>query len=261
MPEVALRWLGVVSFEIVLNNQHIIVDPFITDAPYNGGLTSAVIERADLLLLSHCHWDHIMDIPDIMRRFNPPLLTGERAAWEMVQWLDCSPSRVYPMWPGMELDFDFVRVQALPGRHTDLHRPLSQLREHFAANALVQRQNSEAFLNMQLVGSFEYRNYLLTTPQGKRILIWGNDPTVEQRNLLRGLRPDIALLQYSKQKPDDMIRFAADIGAQCFIPHHMDLKRSREQYQPLIDKLQEGLHEAVPEIRFIQPEYNHWYTF
>lgn len=97
MPEVALRWLGVVSFEIVLNNQHIIVDPFITDAPYNGGLTSDVIERADLLLLSHCHWDHIMDIPDIMRRFNPPLLTGERAAWEMVQWLDCSPSRVYPM--------------------------------------------------------------------------------------------------------------------------------------------------------------------
>lgn len=254
----SLRWLTVSCFEIKLAGAVLVTDPFITDS--QGTLLQADdVTGADYILLSHTHWDHILDIPVLMKRFDARLLLGSLSALPMARWLNVNACRIYPMDPNLELDFGCFRVKALYGRHTDLGGPFVDLTERMLGNPLITQD--AAMRELQWWGLMEYRNYLITTSQGTRILIWGNNATVEQTNMLRGINPDIALLQYSRQDTQEIADFAAAIGAKMVIPHHMDLKRKPGDYEPRIKLLQEALSRLSPESAVICPEHGKWYHF
>ena len=72
----SLRWITVTCFEFRFGSLRVVSDPFITDAP-GTELDGSAIEACDLITLSHGHWDHIMDLPLLMERFQPRLLCGE----------------------------------------------------------------------------------------------------------------------------------------------------------------------------------------
>ena len=96
MYNIRLKWLTITCFELQFGDTTVVTDPCIGASPFNG-LTWEDIERCDIITLSHCHWDHITDIPALMRKFPVPLLTGSLSAMPMLQWVDCDPTRVYPM--------------------------------------------------------------------------------------------------------------------------------------------------------------------
>lgn len=258
--ELSLRWLSVTCFEMKIGGMTIVTDPFVTDSP-GTDLTADVIEGVDLILLTHAHWDHVTDIPLLMRRFEPKLLLGEFTAMPMAKWLNCSASRVYPMPHGLELDFDSVKVKALYGRHTDLHEPIVDSAYRVMSSPLLSAKNDNDLRELQWWGMIEYRNFLITTRNGVRVLLWGNDPTIEQRNLLKNIRPDIALLQFSRQDPMEMAAFASDIGTKVFIPHHMDLKLKPEEYEPRVEVLRKEFLKREPNAAFICPKHGQWYDF
>ena len=76
--------------------------------------------------------------------------------------------------------------------------------------------------------------------------------------MLRELRPDICILQLSKQKPEEVAELAAVSGCKVLIPHHMDLSKTREQYLPRVEQLREEFLKRVPDGLFICPENNRW---
>ena len=252
---VSIKWLAVTCFEIRCNGLTVVTDPYITEcAPVD--LTWEAVENCDIICLSHAHWDHITDIPRLMDKFRPILLCGDQTAMPMAQWLNCTPSRIYPMYPDTELDFDKVKIRALYGRHTDLGQGFNDLCRRVTGNPICSQDPGIA--SLQAIGSLEYRNYLLTLPNGTRLLIWGNDPTVEQVNLCKALKPDIAIIQRSV-KPEDIARkaeFAAAIGCKVLIPHHHDFKQVDDS--SIIETFRAEFLRRVPDGIFLAPEHGKW---
>lgn len=256
MYNIRIKWLTIACFEMQFGGTTVVTDPCIGVSP-NNDLTWENIDNCDIITLSHCHWDHITDIPALMDKYPVPLLTGTLTALPMLRWLDCNPSRIYPMDANLELDFGEVKIKSLFGRHCSLAFPsVTALETHFTKNPICTA--SKEMFDMQVPGTLEYRNYLFTDKNGTKLLVWGNDVVPTQINMLKELRPDICILQLSKQDPVEIASMAAEIGAKVLIPHHMDLKKTREQYLPSVERCRDEFLKLVPDGRFIDPINGQW---
>lgn len=253
-----IRWLSVASFEIESGDKNIITDPFISlneQSPYSW----KDIDKCDLIALSHSHYDHIGDIPQIMKKCNSVLVCGDKTAIPLARWCDISPMRFFPMPANLELDFGWVKVKALYGNHSKLDGNYSEVMQF-----LLECENAEGFADiseLQEIGTFEFRNYLFTFPSGKRILHWGNEFTQVQTSMLRDLKPDVAIMQATSQQLVDLNAYSAfvkAIGAKMVIPHHMDLYRSESEWMPEIYELKERVEADNPNVVFVVPEHGKW---
>lgn len=253
--DVSLRWMTVTCFEFRLGSIRLISDPCITGTPCTA-VTREDFGSCDIVTLSHGHWDHISDMEYVVNRDHPLVLCGDCTAEPMARWLNYTPTRIYPMYPGTELNFGDVTIQALYGRHCNLGSGFNDQCKLLATRPWT--VNHPESMEVQAWGSMEYRNYLYTLKNGTKILLWGNDPTIEQKNMLTPICPDIAILQLSKQDPLEMAEFAAAIGCKVLIPHHMDLKMTKEQYMVKVNALQEEFLKRVPDGTFICPENGQW---
>ena len=252
---VNIRWMTIACFEIHAEGIRILNDPSITASTCET-LTREDLGPCDIVTLSHGHWDHITDMKYAVEQNHPLLLCGDHHAEPMARWLNYTPTRIYPMYPNTELDFGPVRIKALFGRHCDLGSGFNDQCKTLASREWTQ-ENPDS-MEIQEWGSMEYRNYLFTFQNGTKLLIWGNDPTIEQKNMLAPIKPDIAILQLSKQDPVEMAEFAQAIGAKTVIPHHMDLRKTPEVYMPKVLKMQEEFLKHVPDGTFICPKNGEW---
>lgn len=252
---VSIKWLSVTCFEIKCDGVTVVSDPFVTDCE-STELTWEDIENCDILCLSHAHFDHIMDIPKLVEKFKPLLLCGDQTAMPMARWLNYTPTRIYPMYPDMELDFDKIKVRALYGRHTDQNKGFNDQLEHLATYSFCKKD--EKVREIQAIGSFEYRNFFFTLPNGTTILIWGNDPTPEQFNICKELKPDIAIIQRSGDLPTikKKAEFAREIGCKVVIPHHMDFPSVCSP--EIVEMFREEFLNLVPDGVFINPKHGEW---
>ena len=252
---VSIKWLAVTSFEFRFNGLTVVTDPYITECP-GTDLNWEVVENCDIMCLGHAHWDHVTDIPRLVEKFKPKLLCGEQTAMPLAKWLNYTPSRIYPMHPDTELDFGDVKIRALYGRHTNLGSTFNNLCAALEANENCVKDPGIA--SLQAVGSIEYRNFLFTLPNGTKILLWGNDPTIEQLNICKALKPDIAIIQRSvgDEPIAEKARFAAEIGCKVLIPHHHDFRGVDDP--AIVEKFKEEFLKLVPDGVFITPEHGKW---
>ena len=91
---VRVTYLGVNGYQFEANGHALLVDPYFTRA----GLTAVALQqriepdeariafglqhirpRPDAVLVTHAHFDHLLDVPAIMRRTNAPLVSGATA--------------------------------------------------------------------------------------------------------------------------------------------------------------------------------------
>ena len=95
-------------------------------------------------------------------------------------------------------------------------------------------------------------------PNGTKILLWGNDPTVEQLNICKALQPDIAIIQRSLEHEDIVKKaeFAAAIGCKVLIPHHHEFHNKDDS--GIINALKEEYLKLVPDGTFISPKHGEW---
>ena len=252
---VSIKWLAVTSFEIRCNRLTVVTDPFITECA-GTDLTWEAVENCDIICLGHAHWDHITDIPRLVRKFSPRILCGDQTALPLARWLNYTPSSIYPMYPDMELDFDDVKIRALYGRHTNLNKGFNDLCAYLDNNELCIQDPGIA--SLQPVGSMEYRNFLFTLPNGTKILLWGNDPTVEQINICKALQPDIAIIQRSadRKKLEEKAGFAAAIGCKVLIPHHHDFRKVDDPAE--VEMFRDAFLRLVPDGVFVTPKHGQW---
>lgn len=252
---VSLKWLAVTSFEIKCNNLTVVTDPYITEC-VGTDLTWEAVENCDIICLGHAHWDHITDIPRLTEKFNPLILCGDQTAMPLAKWLNYTPSRIYPMYPDTELDFNDIKIRALYGRHTNLGQGFNDLCARIEQNPIC--ISDPGIASLQAVGSMEYRNFLFTLPNGTKILLWGNDPTVEQINMCKNLKPDIAIIQRSVN-PEQLVQkaeFAAAIGCKVLIPHHHDFRAVDDP--KVVESFKEEFLKRVPDGVFVTPEHGKW---
>jgi len=251
---VRLKWLGCACFEMDFGGLTVVNDPWITDNPATD-LTWEAVERCDYITVSHGHYDHITDIPALVKKFDPRMLAGEQTAVALMRYADMVPMRMLPMYPNMELDFEGVRIRALYGRHSMVPESASVREAMWLTHG--QTKNSPVLQELAKWGDFEYRNYLYTTPNGTTVLFWGNTVDLpELRGILLQTRPDIAIVQATRKSPPDLVaHLCLEMGCRIVMPHHIDFPRDNSAWG---EELGRQLRLQAPHIRYITPAYWEW---
>ena len=110
-----LRYLGQSSFQIQLNGSTLIFDPMITSNPLAGNLNVDDL-KADYILLSHGHGDHVENAEQIAKNNNAKIISN----YEIVTWYEQKGIQGHPMNLGGKYKFDFGTVKYVNAVHSSM---------------------------------------------------------------------------------------------------------------------------------------------
>jgi L-ascorbate metabolism protein UlaG (beta-lactamase superfamily) len=209
---VTLRWLGNNGWEIAAGPTTILIDPWLTRFPtgtYHGGtrpdtplrvdrpLIDRHITRADLILLSHGHFDHITDVPYIAAQTAATVL-GTESHHTLLRAMGAPAGQLSTVSGGEYIQFDGFTIQVFRSLHSMVGtrrqvpfpgtRPGPAVRRPRTVKDLVEG------------GTLIYQ---ITIDERFSIITIGTPNFVEHE--LTGLRPDLALLPGGGQTVHDYL--------------------------------------------------------
>jgi L-ascorbate metabolism protein UlaG (beta-lactamase superfamily) len=111
---IELTWLGHGGWSLQIGDQTVLLDPFLDECPTAPFKASEV--KADFILVSHGHFDHIADVAQIANRTAATVL----AIFEIAEWLRTKHHVVNTtgMNLGGGIDLPFGRLQMTPALHS-----------------------------------------------------------------------------------------------------------------------------------------------
>jgi L-ascorbate metabolism protein UlaG (beta-lactamase superfamily) len=126
MDVVLFRWLGVAGFELTAFCQTLIVDPYLTRIPLqrlwfgrvrpNAALVQRTLPRCDQILVTHAHFDHLLDAPALA------ITTGARVCGTpnvcaLLRAAGLPAEQVRALSPGETISTGAYAVRVWPGQH------------------------------------------------------------------------------------------------------------------------------------------------
>lgn len=109
-----IKYYGHSCFGAEVNGKHLLFDPFISPNELAKDIDIAKI-KADYILISHGHEDHVADAVDIAKRTGAKVI----CAFEIHSWLNNKEvSNTHPMNVGGKWEFDFGTVQCVSAAHS-----------------------------------------------------------------------------------------------------------------------------------------------
>lgn len=108
-----IKFLGHASFQIELGGKSIIIDPFITGAPYESEIDVTKLE-ADFILLTHAHGDHIADAEQIAKNNDALIISN----FEICNYFDEKGCNVHPLNHGGKVKFGDIHFKYVNAIHT-----------------------------------------------------------------------------------------------------------------------------------------------
>lgn len=129
-----LRWLGTAGFDLDFGTTRLLLDPFLTRIPLHRywfgkvspdpALAQRYIERADAILVSHAHIDHLFDVPVIAKRDGIPVY-GSANTCDLLSILGVNPAQLHEIQPGSQFRLGNLSISVGRSRHirTPFFRP------------------------------------------------------------------------------------------------------------------------------------------
>jgi len=108
-----ITFYGHASLGIQIENIHILVDPFISGNPKASHINIETL-KADYILITHAHQDHILDVETIAKRTNAVVVSN----FEIVSYFEKLGIEGHPMNHGGSWQFDFGIVKYVNAVHT-----------------------------------------------------------------------------------------------------------------------------------------------
>ena len=240
-----IRWLGTACFQILLSaGKTLIVDPFL-DESITSPISSDEVGGCDFILLSHGHWDHILDVGTLSRRFHPKIFCNRATADSLIKHQDVDPALFHVVKWDQVIREDVFSLEILRGIHPDPRKEYERLsgqpypegemrRDPHAAKMKIYRvthgeirlpEKHSEWMKKFLPG--EQLNFLLTLDCGLRIYVAGSHPDPEIIQGAEKAHADITLLQVlsgDKLKGHEMqtARLAIASGCKIIVPQHHD---------------------------------------
>ena len=112
---IKIKYLGHSAFEIVFNGATLIFDPFIKPNEAAAGIDVQNL-KADYVLLSHGHGDHVYDAETIARNNNATIISN----YEIVTWYEQKGLKGHGMNLGGKWKFDFGTVKYVQAVHSSM---------------------------------------------------------------------------------------------------------------------------------------------
>ena len=108
-----LTYLGHASLQIQTNDKFLIVDPFISanELAKNIDIDSL---KADYLLLTHGHADHVADVEQIVKNTGAKIISN----FEVINWFAAKNIEGHPMNHGGKWEFDFGTLKMVNAIHS-----------------------------------------------------------------------------------------------------------------------------------------------
>jgi len=108
-----ITYLGHASLSIEIGGKHLLVDPFITANELAKSIDISTL-KADYILITHAHQDHILDVETIAKRTNAKVISN----YEIVMHFGNLKIDGHPMNHGGSWLFDFGKVTYTQAVHT-----------------------------------------------------------------------------------------------------------------------------------------------
>jgi L-ascorbate metabolism protein UlaG (beta-lactamase superfamily) len=245
-----LRWLGTAGFELHSGDTALLIDPYMTRNPRAKPVQPMQAEdllRADAILVSHGHFDHVYDIPVIAENTGAMVFcspgVSENLRLRGVPW-----RQVASLDPGASARVGDVQITAIASRHVHFDVPLvlRTLVRSLPAMPAVFKVNASRF---PTGGVYIY----LIEAEGKRILHMGS-AHLEADSLPAG---DIDVFLVPVQGRSDIQKLAARLTSQVaprlVIPHHHD-----DFYPPISRTIDLQPFLKAVDTMVLVPELNRW---
>jgi L-ascorbate metabolism protein UlaG (beta-lactamase superfamily) len=121
-----LRWLGTAGIELRDNGHVLVVDPYLTRTPLwntwvgrvqsNREFVADKIQDCDHILITHPHWDHMLDVPEIVRNTGATAY-GSSNSCRLLSACGVSPDKIQEIVAGDELELDGFGVEVFSSEH------------------------------------------------------------------------------------------------------------------------------------------------
>ncbi len=109
-----VTYYGHSCFLVRINGKNLLFDPFIGDNPLASEIDVDSI-KADYILISHGHWDHIADLIKIAKRTQATVISN----YEISKWIEKQGiTKTHPMNTGGHWIFDFGKVKCVNAVHS-----------------------------------------------------------------------------------------------------------------------------------------------
>lgn len=126
---ISFRWLGVAGLELSVNNHVLVIDPYFTRFPLRKALLGRVepdreliaekIQHCDFVLITHAHFDHCMDVPDVVRNTGAIAL-GSPNTCRLLRACGVPDDRIREVKAGDKLTLAEFQVEVFPSQHVKL---------------------------------------------------------------------------------------------------------------------------------------------
>ena len=123
---VGLRWLGVAGIELRMNEQILEIDPFVSRPRLwrlllrrlrsNEALITATVPRCDFVLVTHAHYDHVMDVPEVIRQTRATAF-GSPNTCQLLALLGVPQEHIHEIKVGDRFPLGHFQVEILPAEH------------------------------------------------------------------------------------------------------------------------------------------------
>jgi L-ascorbate metabolism protein UlaG (beta-lactamase superfamily) len=203
---VKLRWFGAAGIEFSLAGRTLLIDPFFTrPSPWqvvslrrvlpDTALIERHVRRAEAVLVSHAHYDHLLDVPEVLRLTGAQAF-GSRNTCDLLASHGLPAGRLTCIRVGDRIGLDPFQVEVFPARHT--RTPL----DRWINGALPAQQPPLRLIDYRMDDCFSFRIHAA----GKTILA-GNQPVAadvlliapfhaqaQLEEILHGVAPQVVIL-------------------------------------------------------------------
>ena len=279
---VTLKYLGTAGWEISDGSTIILIDPYLSringPAPPGGGSGHALagdtrkayawsdlatpdeaavdahIQRADFVLVTHTHYDHILDVPHVALKTRATVIGTESTA-NVLRAYGVPEEQLVTVRGGEDYQFKGFSIRVIPS----IHSPLDH--KHYFSSATASA-GMKAPLTLQQIhpegGTLAY----LIRIGSHEILAFGGNNYIERE--IMGLDPDVALIGAGDSRKDIYEysgRLMRDLHYPAIVlPTHWDnfLAPFDASQQSALDALQSFIQEiaaASPRTKVIVPKY------
>ena len=260
MEEIVFQWLGTAGFRIEHAGRVVLIDPYVTrnerSRPVQA-LRPADLSDADLVFLSHGHFDHLLDVPAIVDESGAEVFCST-VAGRTLEARGVPRSRITVHDERETLDLGTFSVSIAPGKHIrfDARLVLSTVRRAgLPGKELLERVRLPC--GPVLAHSFDFG--------GVRVVHMGSLGLKPEQAYALGLakpRPDI--LMPPLQGHTDICRRAALLTAairpRAVVPQHHD-----DFFPPIsravdVEPFRLALADLLPGCAYYEPEMNRRFT-
>jgi L-ascorbate metabolism protein UlaG (beta-lactamase superfamily) len=280
--QVVLRWLGTAGWEISDGTTVILVDPYVSRifgpqppgrTPYartpgdtrpdygwddvatpDAAAIDAHVPRADFVLVTHTHYDHVLDVPAIALKTHA-MVIGTESTENVMRAYKVPEEQLITVRGGEDYEFGAFSLRVIPS----LHSPLDHKR-YFSSEKAPEGMKGPLTLRQMHPegGTLAY----LVRFHGHQILAFGGMNYIERE--IEGLEPDVVLVGAAgsrKENYDYCGRLMRDLHFPALVlPTHWDnfIAPFEASQQASIDALQSLIEEmktASPKTQVTVPKY------